>query len=74
MKATVLRWDQLLFWVPKRARESKTLDGLITSWNGGAKRLFGFTTAEMIGKPAMSFSDNSLEGQPHRHGRSPGNH
>jgi two-component system sensor kinase FixL len=29
---------------------SKTLDGRITSWNNGAKRIFGFTAAEAIGQ------------------------
>src|SRR5688572_681903 len=29
---------------------SKTLDGVITSWNGGAQRIFGYTAAEAIGK------------------------
>jgi len=30
---------------------SKTLDGIITSWNPGAARLFGFTADEAIGQP-----------------------
>jgi two-component system, chemotaxis family, CheB/CheR fusion protein len=29
---------------------SKTMDGVITSWNSGAERLFGFTAAEALGQ------------------------
>lgn len=29
---------------------SKTLDGIILSWNSGAERLFGYTAAEAVGK------------------------
>jgi PAS domain S-box-containing protein len=30
---------------------SKTLDGVIRSWNGGAERLFGYTAFEAVGQP-----------------------
>jgi PAS domain S-box-containing protein len=30
---------------------SKTLDGIITSWNPGAERTFGYTAAEAVGHP-----------------------
>lgn len=32
---------------------SKTLDGVITSWNPGAARLFGFEPNEIVGQPIM---------------------
>src|SRR5438552_567893 len=30
---------------------SKNLDGIIESWNAGAERMFGYSAAEIIGKP-----------------------
>lgn len=30
---------------------SKTLDGTITSWNAGARRIFGYTEEEAVGQP-----------------------
>ncbi len=30
---------------------SKTLEGIVTSWNKGAERLFGYTAEEMVGQP-----------------------
>ncbi|WP_082312544.1 MULTISPECIES: PAS domain S-box protein [unclassified Chelatococcus] len=32
---------------------STDLDGIVTSWNGGAERLYGYTAAEAIGQPVM---------------------
>ncbi|WP_230970961.1 PAS domain S-box protein [Nitrogeniibacter aestuarii] len=32
---------------------SKTLDGIITSWNTGAQRVFGYTAEEAIGQPML---------------------
>jgi PAS domain S-box-containing protein len=32
---------------------SKTLDGVVTSWNEAAQELFGYSAAEMIGQPIL---------------------
>jgi PAS domain S-box-containing protein len=32
---------------------SKTLEGIVTSWNAAAERLFGFTAEEMLGQPIL---------------------
>ena len=39
---------------------SKSLDGLIETWNAGAERLYGYTAAEVIGRPMHSLLPKSL--------------
>ncbi len=36
----------------------KTLDGTVVSWNTGAEKLYGYTAAEMIGKPISFLCPN----------------
>lgn len=44
---------------------SKTLEGIITSWNQGAERIFGYTADEMIGKPMTTiFPPDRYEEEP----------
>ncbi len=44
---------------------SKNLDGIITSWNPGAQRIFGYTSEEVIGKPiSILFPPDRLEEEP----------
>jgi PAS domain S-box-containing protein len=44
---------------------SKTLEGVITTWNHGAERIFGYTAGEVIGKPVtLLIPPNQIDEEP----------
>jgi PAS domain S-box-containing protein len=45
---------------------SKDLNGLITSWNTGAERIFGYTESEVIGKPITIVIPSDLRDEADR--------
>ena len=44
---------------------SKTLEGVITSWNAGAQKMFGYTEEEAIGQPITMIIPPELRGEEH---------
>jgi PAS domain S-box-containing protein len=41
----------------------KTLDGIVTSWNAAAERIFGYTEKEMVGQPIFRLIPEELHGE-----------
>jgi PAS domain S-box-containing protein len=50
---TAASWLTAIIESAEDAIVSKTLEGIVTSWNKSAERIFGYTAEEMIGKPVL---------------------
>jgi PAS domain S-box-containing protein len=58
-----LRWLASIIESSDDAIVSKNLDGIITSWNRGAERVFGYTAEEAIGQPITIVIPHDREGE-----------
>jgi len=45
---------------------TKDLDGTITTWNSGAERIFGYSAAEIVGKPVLLLIPEELHPEEER--------
>src|SRR3712207_8943888 len=66
-----LRADFAPFWLSaiiesaEDAVISKSLEGVILSWNRGAERIFGYTADEVVGKPVtILIPDDQIDEEP----------
>jgi len=58
-----LRWLASIIDSSDDAIVSKNLDGVITSWNGGAERIFGYSAREAIGQPITLVIPQDRQGE-----------
>lgn len=48
---------------------TRTLDGIITSWNAGAQQIFGYKAEEMIGQPILNLIPKEMHKEEMKIGR-----
>jgi PAS domain S-box-containing protein len=60
-----LRWLASIVEFSEDVIVSKDLDGIITSWNRGAERVFGYTAEEAIGQPILIVIPQSRHDEEH---------
>ena len=61
---TAAQWRQIVNGATDTAIISTDPDGLITSWNEGANRLFGWSEAEMFGQRLDALFRFARAGEP----------